>query len=79
MVARAATSVGVEWSAPGRWVVLADTPAEFGQRLYATLRDLDAVGAPRLLVEEPPAGDEWAAVRDRLARAAAAGELESGD
>jgi L-threonylcarbamoyladenylate synthase len=79
VVARAATSVGVEWSAPGRWVVLADTPAEFGQRLYATLRDLDAVGAPRLLVEEPPAGDEWAAVRDRLARAAAAGELESGD
>lgn len=79
VVARAATSVGLTWSVPSRWVVLADTPAEFGQRLYATLRDLDALGAPRLLVEEPPAGDEWAAVRDRLARAAAAGELESGD
>jgi L-threonylcarbamoyladenylate synthase len=79
VVARAATSVGLAWPAPSRWVVLADTPAEFGQRLYATLRDLDALGAPRLLVEEPPAGDEWAAVRDRLARAAAAGELESED
>jgi L-threonylcarbamoyladenylate synthase len=65
--------------APGCWVVLPATPAEFGQRLYATLRDLDALGAPRLLVEEPPAGDEWAAVRDRLTRAAAAGELEGAD
>ena len=64
---------------PGRWVGLPQTPAEFGQKLYATLRDLDALGAPRLFVQAPPAGEEWAAVRDRLARAAAAGELESGD
>jgi len=62
-----------------RSVTLPATPAEFGQRLYATLRDLDAVGAPRLLVEAPPAGEAWAAVRDRLQRAAAAGELESAD
>lgn len=72
-------AVPVGTPAPGCRVVLPATPAQFGQKLYATLRDLDAVGAPRLLVEAPPAGEEWAAVRDRLARAAAAGELESAD
>ena len=72
-------AVPVGMLAPGCRVVLPATPAEFGQKLYSTLRDLDAVGAPRLLVEAPPAGEEWAAVRDRLARAAAAGELESAD
>jgi L-threonylcarbamoyladenylate synthase len=72
-------AVPVGTPAPGCRVVLPATPAEFGQKLYSTLRDLDAVGAPRLLVEAPPAGEEWAAVRDRLARAAAAGELESAD
>ena len=72
-------AVPVGTPAPGCRVVLPATPAQFGQKLYATLRDLDAVGAPRLLVEAPPAGEEWAAVRDRLARAAAAGELESSD
>lgn len=66
-------------AAAGRLVALPDLPEGFGQRLYATLRDLDAVGAPRLLVEAPPAGEAWAAARDRLARAAAAGELESAD
>ncbi len=78
-LAGVATGVAVELAVPGRWVGLPQTPAEFGQKLYATLRDLDALGAPRLFVEAPPAGDEWAAVRDRLARAAAAGELESTD
>lgn len=69
----------VDTFARGGRVVLPATPVEFGQKLYATLRDLDALGAARLLVEAPPAGEEWAAVRDRLARAAAAGELESSD
>ena len=72
-------AVPVGTLAPGGRMVLPATPVEFGQKLYATLRDLDAVGAPRLWVEAPPAGEEWAAVRDRLARAAAAGELESSD
>lgn len=77
VVVRAATAAG---TAPtDRWVVLPDDAAAFGQRLYACLRDLDALGAPRLLVEAPPAGEEWAAVGDRLARAAAAGEIETTD
>ncbi len=38
--------------------------------LYATLHDLDAVGVDAIVVEPPPEGDEWRAVRDRLQRAA---------
>lgn len=49
--------------------------AGFGRALYATLRDLDAVAAPRIFVEAPPEEESWAAVRDRLARAAAAAEV----
>jgi len=79
LVVRAGTAAAVGGLAAQRSVTLPATPAEFGQRLYATLRDLDTVGAPRLLVEAPPAGEAWAAVRDRLQRAAAAGELESTD
>ena len=44
--------------------------AGFEAALYDTLRRLDRIGASRLLVEAPPAGADWDAVRDRLARAA---------
>ena len=44
---------------------------DYGRRLYATLRELDARGVDRLLVEQVPATAEWEAVRDRLTRAAA--------
>jgi L-threonylcarbamoyladenylate synthase len=52
------------------WQVAAADPAGYGHDLYASLRALDARGASRILVEEVPAGEEWAAVRDRLHRAA---------
>jgi L-threonylcarbamoyladenylate synthase len=42
----------------------------YAHDLYATLRAADALGAERLLVEAPPPGEEWLAIRDRLARAA---------
>lgn len=48
-------------------------PAAYGRALYATLRALDAAGADRILVESVPAEEPWAAVADRLARAAARG------
>jgi L-threonylcarbamoyladenylate synthase len=38
--------------------------------LYDVLHRLDQVGLDRMVVEWPPPGDEWAASRDRLARAA---------
>lgn len=52
------------------WRQLPADAAGYGQALYATLRELDRSGASRILVERVPAGGEWAAVRDRLERAA---------
>ena len=45
----------------------------YGRALYAALRALDAAGADRILVEAVPAGEAWAAIGDRLARAATRG------
>jgi L-threonylcarbamoyladenylate synthase len=45
--------------------------AAFARVLYERLRRMDASGAARLLVVEPPRDESWAAVHDRLARAAA--------
>lgn len=44
--------------------------AGYAARLYAALHDLDATGVAAIVVEPPPAGDDWLAVRDRLQRAA---------
>lgn len=35
------------------------------------MHDLDACGAKRILVQAPPSAPAWAAVNDRLGRAAA--------
>jgi L-threonylcarbamoyladenylate synthase len=53
------------------WIEASRDPAVYGHDLYANLRKLDASGAKRILVEEPPAGARWEAVNDRLMRAAA--------
>jgi L-threonylcarbamoyladenylate synthase len=50
---------------------LAADPERYGHDLYAALRELDARGADRLLVEAPPHERAWFAVLDRLGRAAA--------
>lgn len=39
--------------------------------LYAALHELDDAGLECIVIEEPPATGEWAAVRDRLSRATA--------
>jgi L-threonylcarbamoyladenylate synthase len=39
--------------------------------LYAALRELDARAPELIVVEDPPQGVAWDALRDRLARAAA--------
>ena len=49
---------------------------DYAHALYAALRALDALGAERILVETPPDGAEWAAVRDRIMRAAAGAPLD---
>lgn len=45
-------------------------PATYGAALYATLHELDAQGLDWIAVEAPPQAPEWAAIRDRLERAA---------
>jgi L-threonylcarbamoyladenylate synthase len=42
----------------------------YGRAIYAELHRCDAAGASCIIVEAPPAGPEWAAIADRLQRAA---------
>lgn len=52
------------------WMQLSDEAVEYGHDLYARLREADAQGCATLLIEQPPSTSEWAAVNDRLRRAA---------
>jgi L-threonylcarbamoyladenylate synthase len=52
-------------------LLAADRPSDYARTLYENLRQLDASGAARIIVSEPPAEPEWDAVRDRLKRASA--------
>ena len=52
------------------WRQLPEGPEDYGRELYAALRELDQAGARQILVEAIPVGEAWAAVADRLARAA---------
>jgi L-threonylcarbamoyladenylate synthase len=52
------------------WQVAPASPEGYAHSLYAVLRRLDDSGCRMIVVEEPPATPEWAAVRDRLTRAA---------
>ncbi len=45
-------------------------PDDYARMLYATLREVDAYGVDRLLIESPPEEEAWQAVIDRLSRAA---------
>ena len=47
--------------------------AGYAHDLYANLRRLDEAGCDAILAEALPETVEWAAIRDRLARASAAG------
>jgi L-threonylcarbamoyladenylate synthase len=51
--------------------VLPADPQGYAADLYAALHRLDDSGAATILVQEPPATEEWLAVRDRLGRASA--------
>ena len=58
-------SAGIEWVAAPR------DAAAYAHDLYASLHRLDSTGCDAIIVESPPQGPEWAAIIDRLARAAA--------
>ena len=51
------------------WLRMPREPQGYAQRLYAALRELDGTRCELILVEAPPDTPDWAAVRDRLARA----------
>jgi L-threonylcarbamoyladenylate synthase len=55
------------------WIGAPPDASGYGHHLYANLRRLDEAGCDAILVEAPPADVEWAAIRDRLARASAGG------
>jgi L-threonylcarbamoyladenylate synthase len=51
------------------WIDAGAAAAHYGHNLYSHLRTLDRLGGGRILVEAPPALEEWSAVLDRLQRA----------
>ncbi|MFN3199087.1 MAG: L-threonylcarbamoyladenylate synthase [Bradymonadia bacterium] len=53
------------------WRRAPDSPRQYAQQLYATLRALDEAGVDSILVETPPEHPQWQAIADRLSRAAA--------
>lgn len=56
---------------PHLFRLLPADPAAYAHELYATLRELDHAGVDLIAVEAIPADPAWAAVSDRLRRAAA--------
>jgi L-threonylcarbamoyladenylate synthase len=54
-----------------RWRQVPSDPVSYAHELYAALRELDSSGCDVIVVESPPDTPAWAAVRDRLQRAAA--------
>ena len=62
-----------------QWQAVPADPARYAQALYGLLRDLDQQGYARIIVQAPPATDDWHAVNDRIGRAAAAFTLDTTD
>ena len=56
---------------PHVWRLLPAGPVGYAHDLYAALRDMDHAGVDLIVVEALPGGAAWAAVADRLRRAAA--------
>jgi len=53
------------------WINAGKKPDAYARNLYNHLRTLDSAGCARILVQELPAGERWAAILDRLQRASA--------
>ena len=67
----ARTAAPAAWPSE-RWHELPPAVAGFARELYDTLHRCDRLGAETILVQPLPDGDEWAALRNRLNRAAGA-------
>ena len=57
------------------WIAAPDDAARYAHDLYANLRMLDEAACNAILVEQPPLEPAWAAIQDRLMRAAAGSAL----
>jgi L-threonylcarbamoyladenylate synthase len=66
----AALVIGRAINVSGRVVEMPGDAAGYAAKLYAVLHELDDSGFSEIVVEMPPATDEWFAVCDRLTRAA---------
>jgi len=55
----------------GICISMPDNPREYAAVLYERLHQADSEGWDWIAIERPPAGEEWAAICDRLERAAA--------
>jgi L-threonylcarbamoyladenylate synthase len=53
------------------WTAAPADETSYAHDLYANLRNLDEAGCDSILIEEPPQDPQWAAIKDRLMRAAA--------
>jgi L-threonylcarbamoyladenylate synthase len=58
------------------WINAGKKPDAYAHNLYNHLRTLDSAGCARILVQEPPQDERWAAILDRLQRASG---MEDGD
>ncbi|BBO60206.1 L-threonylcarbamoyladenylate synthase [Mycoavidus sp. B2-EB] len=58
-----------------RIILAPEEPRTYARKLYNLLRELENTDAKRILIEKLPAAAEWAALNDRLSRAAAAFDL----
>ncbi len=56
------------------WIEAPSAAEDYAHNLYANLRRLDAAQVDWILIELPPGGEAWEAVRDRLRRAASQGD-----
>jgi L-threonylcarbamoyladenylate synthase len=53
-----------------KWFTLENDAALFGRELYVSLYQVDQTCPSQIIIEQPPQSDAWAAVNDRLSRAA---------
>jgi L-threonylcarbamoyladenylate synthase len=51
------------------WINAGKKPEAYAHNLYNHLRTLDSAGCARILVQQPPDEERWAAILDRLQRA----------
>jgi L-threonylcarbamoyladenylate synthase len=56
------------------WINAGKKPDTYARNLYNHLRTLDGIGCERIYVQSLPPGEKWAAILDRLQRAAGLGD-----